>query len=256
MAIFSTGNGAVWNDLACVPGTRMRIADTIPTTLHPWTPLCYRRISYSGPTGQGADIIGVCQVGSSYAADQLKAVSCHRAFDEVVVTTMSASDVAWWESVLPAIGSNDGAGPASSVILFVAGNPYSSYVDRFLVAAKANPKVIVVVEGMHYESDGGDRNEEQAWLGRMRTHSFPAAQYGLCLNCADKVDAADKAYAASGPRARDADEAAVRDWIWSPTNGGGCAHVGAWTAYSSPSSLWLMGDAIFRGIRAAYGVAP
>ena len=248
--ILVCGNGQLWLDLYlnyAVPGTTDVCADDQPTPHkqgHLTTWLRGSRINL--PAGANA------------TADWLKAANCRRAYDEVITTsTLGPSEIAWWESVLPAIGSNDGAGPTSQVLIYVAGNPFASNVNRFLTAAKANPKVFLGVEGYHqgsiYATMNDLRADELSWKTALLAQNFPMNRvvYGISASDAPQYVGSNPAYCSASTLARDADEEAIVEWMTA-----GCLHLFVWVPYSTERSRAMAGDAIYRGLRRRYGVAP
>lgn len=158
------------------------------------------------------------------------------------------------ESVIPAIGCNDGAGPESSLVLFVAGNPSAPHVDRLLAAASQNHRVVLAIEGYHQGGIYGTidelRQEERAWLAKLQARAYPMHRvwYGISVTNAPWYAAQNPAYDSSSPLAAQVDEEAITEWLRA-----GCRSVFTWgIAYSSESSRWLASDAIYRAIRAVW----
>jgi hypothetical protein len=248
--VASVGNGDAHPAVAAaaVPFTTSVVADTQP--VYP-----YRYGAYA--VWLRGSVVTL-PLGANATADWLKAPNALRAFDEVVVNGLTAGQIAWLESVIPAVGSNDSIGPAPSrVLIFVAGNPNAPYVDRLLAAAAANPRVEIGVEGYHqgllYATYDDLRAEERAWLAKLRARGFPMARAWYGLSNADRPDYAGQnpAYDSATALARDADEDAVAEWL-----AAGSQHLFAWNPYQTPRSQWMAGDALIRGIRRRYGVAP
>lgn len=246
--ILCCGTGEPWQELwpRTIGGTTDIAADTQPVPFKQGHVRVWLR-------GSSAAL----PLGANITADWLKAPGCLRAYDEVVVNSLSPSDVFWLESVLPAVGSNDGNGPASQVLVFLAGNPWGSYVERVLAAAAGNPKVLLGVEGYHqgavYASMLDLRAEERAWKDRLVSRNqMGQAVYGFSVADAPWYAGQNPAYCSSSALARDADEDAITEWLQA-----GCQHVFAWgLAYSTERSRWMGADAVYRGLRRRYGVSP
>jgi hypothetical protein len=248
--VASVGNGGTYQAVAAdaVPFATSVVADTQP--VYP-----YAYGTYAVWLRGSVVAMPLCD---NATADWLKAPNALRAYDEVIVSTLTATQIACLESVIPAIGSNDSVGPAPSRVLFyVAGNPNAPYVDRLLAAAAANPRVELGIEGYHqgllYATYADVRAEERAWLAKLRARGFPMARAWYGISNADRPDYAGQnpAYDSATVLARDADEDAVAEWL-----AAGAQHVFVWSPYQSARSRWMAGDAVIRGIRRRYGVAP
>lgn len=245
----TVGNGASYTALApsSVPFGTDLAADTQPPAPYTYgTFACWLR-------GSVANL----PIGSNLLSDWLKAPGCLRALDEIVVTTLSANDIANLESQIAAVGVNDGAGPPSRVLLFLAGSPGSQYVPRILAAVAGNPKVELGVEGYHqgllYPDYDQMRTEERAWLATLQARAFPMARawYGFSAANAAQYAAENPAYDSATPRARDADEDACTEWMVA-----GVDKLFVWSPYASERSRIMAGDALARAIRRRYGIAP
>lgn len=254
MSVLAWGSGEPWESLwgSRVAGTTGVVADSVPVQSHVWTPPVYRR-------GSRVHL----PPGANVAADWLKQANARLGYDELLLDPLQG-ELAWWQSILPAIGCNDDpTKPPSDVLIAVqwpAPHPHQmAPLHAWLDAAYANPRVRVVVEGFHFASLYGSdydglRSHEREWLELLRPRGL--GRTGLLLIISDRPDLGDAAYASCTPDPQDqkrrADEDACHEWL-----AAGCPVLGTWGhGYATQASRWAAADAIYRAVRKKWPSGP